>query len=357
MSKILNSKVTVITSYLTNEPTYAKRVVTCSNNGYKTTDCMLENSKYDTVNLAYDNTTDNNLRYIGEYPNNYVSFNNELWRIVGVMNNIEDINGNNGSMIKLIRNESIGSYSWDNSSSNANYGYGVNEWAEADIMKLLNPGYESETVGGSLYFNQRSGQCHAGENNLIASCDFTGVGLTQTSKEMIEDVIWHTGSNDVTTDKNNITTPKFYEFERSSNTGKTCTSGIYCTDTVERTTTWLGKVGLFSPSDYGYATSGGTKTSRDTCLNAVLYNWSDSNLSDCSANNWINKVSTKQWSINPSARSDRNAGAFFLYTPGIIRGNGTVHSALDIVPSIYLKTNIKFTKGNGDINDPYQLSV
>ena len=40
--------------------------------------------------LVYDETEENNLRYIGANPNNYVSFNNELWRIIGVMNNIDD---------------------------------------------------------------------------------------------------------------------------------------------------------------------------------------------------------------------------------------------------------------------------
>ena len=47
-----------------------------------------------TNTLAYDGTADNNLRYVGANPCNYVSFNNELWRIIGVMNNIDDGTGN-----------------------------------------------------------------------------------------------------------------------------------------------------------------------------------------------------------------------------------------------------------------------
>ena len=31
-------------------------------------------------------------------------------------------------------------------------------------MKLLNPGYESET-GGSLYYNAKSGTCYVNQNN------------------------------------------------------------------------------------------------------------------------------------------------------------------------------------------------
>ncbi|MCI8567841.1 MAG: hypothetical protein HFG48_00815 [Bacilli bacterium] len=55
--------------------------------------------------LIYDDTSYNNLRYI-EDPNNYVIFNDELWRIIGVMNDAGDPNGT----IKLIREEPAESY-------------------------------------------------------------------------------------------------------------------------------------------------------------------------------------------------------------------------------------------------------
>ena len=46
-------------------------------------------------------------RYRGANPKNYVTFNNETWRIIGVFPT-EDENGNIENRIKLIRNESIG---------------------------------------------------------------------------------------------------------------------------------------------------------------------------------------------------------------------------------------------------------
>ena len=33
----------------------------------------------------------------------------------------------------------------------------------------------------------------------------------------------------------------------------------------ERPTKWTGKIGLMYPSDYGYATSGGSTTNREAC--------------------------------------------------------------------------------------------
>ncbi len=41
-----------------------------------------------TNTLRYDGTTDNNLRYVGADPCNYVTFNGETWRIIGVFNNV-----------------------------------------------------------------------------------------------------------------------------------------------------------------------------------------------------------------------------------------------------------------------------
>ena len=55
-------------------------------------------------------------RYTGADPNNYVSFNNELWRIIGVFPT-DDGTGNIENRVKIIRNESIGRYSWDNKAS------------------------------------------------------------------------------------------------------------------------------------------------------------------------------------------------------------------------------------------------
>ena len=60
--------------------------------------------------LKKDNTRDENIRYEGSNPNNYVKFNDELWRIIGVF-------GNN---VKLIRSENIGELGWDSSDEEIN---------------------------------------------------------------------------------------------------------------------------------------------------------------------------------------------------------------------------------------------
>ena len=80
-----------------------------------------------TYTLAYDGTSDNNLRYVGANPCNYVTFNGEKagWRIIGILNTPE------GQRMKLIRTDSLGNYSWDNKASgtgSSTSSYGSNDW-------------------------------------------------------------------------------------------------------------------------------------------------------------------------------------------------------------------------------------
>ena len=53
---------------------------------------------------------DGNVRYMGADPNNYVLFNNELWRIIGVFDVASTYGGPTEKRLKIIRNESIGNY-------------------------------------------------------------------------------------------------------------------------------------------------------------------------------------------------------------------------------------------------------
>ena len=309
-------------------------------------------AKTDSVNLATDDY--DNIRYIGKSPNNYVTVDGELWRIIGVMKGIDDGTGNKSDRVKLIRSESIGNYSWDTSESSINSGLGVNEWSQADLMKLLNPGYESETVGGSLYWNNNQGTCYNNENNGITSCNFTSTGIKDKLKNMLGNAVWNIGSNGSSYGYYDIDTAEFYELERSENTGKICTSGDYCNDTVERTTTWTGKVGLMYPSDYGYATSGGSTTDRATCLNTLLYDWDT--VSDCKNNDWLFN-SSYQWTLSPLVDDSDDVAfpAFEVDSSGYV-GNDYACGGNGVRPVGYLLSNVKISSGTGSESDPFELT-
>ena len=279
-------------------------------------------------------------RYGGMAPNNYVEFNHELWRIIGLVNTPE------GSRIKLIRNEGIGAYSWDSSDTSINNGGGVNEWSTSKTMHLFNYG---------AYYNRSSGTCYNGQGDATEACDFRNIGLTDEGKKMIDTVTWNLGSNDgVIYIDNNIHTVEFYNQERSKNVGHICNSGIYCNDTVTRTTTWVGQVGLMYPSDYGYATSGGSSTNRETCLHASLNNWFRSDLSDCRDNDWLYQKDMNCWTITSRAYDTYSSLVFSLDDVGHINSANANYS-YELKPTIYLKTSVKKYGGNGMKDTPYQL--
>ena len=355
-----SSKVVVTTSYAEEIPKSASETITTLVSGANTSSTdvyTVPNKTSDscTYTLAYDGTTDNNLRYVGANPCNYVKIDNEYWRIIGVMNNIDDGTGKKETRVKLIRKESIGTYSWDSSESSVNSGYGVNEWSQADLMKLLNPGFESESVGGSLYYNNSSKNCYSSNNNGTKACDFTSSGIKTNLKNLVGNALWNTGSNDgVTYTYKNIITNKFYELERSSNNGKICTSGTYCNDTVTRTTTWNGKIGLIYPSDYGYATSGGSTSTRTSCLNKELYNWDSSSYSDCKNNDWLLDSIDWQWTISPLAFSPGSYGVFGIYAAGSVDGRDARYAGL-VRPSVYLIPSTSILGGEGTETNPYIL--
>ena len=277
-------------------------------------------------------------RYIGADPNNYVKFNDELWRIIGVFDT-DDGTGKVEKRLKIIRNESIGNYSWDNkdTTTGAETAYGKNEWTDARLNYLLNPGHESETNGGSLYWNRKSGTCYKGQNNSTTSCDFTSTGLTDTAKSMIGDAKWYLGGSST---YNDVTPPMFYTRER----GTTVYSG--------HSTSWIGKVGLMYPSDYGYATSGGSSTNRNSCLAKKLYNWDSSGYSDCKNNDWMYNSNIWQWTMSP--RAVNSYDVFFVSYAGFV-SNSIANDTYAGRPVVYLKSTIKVISGSGTTSSPYIL--
>ncbi len=281
-----------------------------------------------TYTLAYDGTSDNNLRYVGANPCNFVTFNGEKagWRIIGILNTPE------GQRMKLIRTDSIGSYSWDNKArgtGSSTHSNGSNDWTDSTLKEVLNNG---------AYYNKTSGTCPSGQNGATTSCDFTSNGLTEAAKNQIDTITWKLGGTANYTSSSDGLASHWYTYER----GTTVYTG--------RPTEWQGKVGLMYPSDYGYATSGGTSMNRASCLAKELYNWNGA--SDCKNNDWIYNSSIYQWTLAP--RSSVSYSVFNVYTTG----NDFSHIAyyqFAVRPSVYLISKTSILGGEGTLENPYEI--
>ena len=335
----------------------------------------------DTTNFATDDP-DNNIRYIGANPNNYVYFNCsdynnqsdntcEKWRIIGVFKNMTKSDGTKEDLVKIVKDERLGnaSFSWDykkNGVGTSTNDYGSNDWTDSQLMMMLNPtdylksGYTidnnivKDSKGQAIYqnmgsyYNGTSGckpsAIASGADFTCTSIDFTSTGLkNDLTRNAIESVVWNLGGTASYTSASNGLASHFYGYER----GTTVYSG--------RPTTWTGKIGLMYPSDYGYATAGGATTNRAACLAKELYNWDGSGVSDCKNNDYLYKSSYYQWTLAPYSSSASDV--FDVITYGSVV-SGDAYGTDSVRPVAFLKSNISITDvGLGTAESPFQLKV
>ena len=272
-------------------------------------------------NLYSDSNTDiaiddyDNIRYIGADPANYIYFNCddysnpsdstcEKWRIIGSFKDIEDSEGQVSDRVKIMRDEFVSAdMAWDSN--------GKNNWETATLNTYLN---------GEYY------------NSL----------KNDTTKNMIDSVIWNLGGASTYTSASNGLSKHWYQYERG-----TTVSG-------SNPPTWTGKIALMYMSDYGYATSGGSTTNREACLNKELYNWDASSVSDCKNNDYIFNSSTRQWTL--THYSSRSSNAIFVNDDGYA-SSGSVFGGYSVRPVLYLDTDIQIISGDGTSDSPYVLGV
>ena len=265
--------------------------------------------------LEKDDTDDQNLRYVGVTPKNYISFNNETWRIIGIFNVYNNDTDKTEKLVRIIRNESIGTYSWDKSN--------INEWRQADLMTELNTDYldTSKTSDTTTWYN--------GSNNAKNGSYDYSKNIKSGYIDKIATVRWNLGGAIYGASARN-----YYIAERGTNHISNPSDG------VTRADYWDGKVGLMYPSDYGYA-------STDTTCRGKLSS------TNCKNNNWLFN-SANQWTLSPNS-SDSDL-VFIVYSGGIV----DYYLASDtsgVRPVLFLKSDSVIESGTGTESDPYKILI
>ena len=303
----------------------------------------------ETNGLEQDDTTDKNIRYVGASPKNYVEFANtgELWRIVGVFN-VKDSTGKIERKIKLVRNESLGNFSWDAKLNPQTNDYrGINDWTEADLMKELNGDYLDTTLTANKnnwynsYWDSSTNKPVLRQTGVF---DYTKI-IKSNYQNMISESVWNIGGNSYS----NPSSPPYglplldqYNKERGTITYQN-----------SRPAEWTGKVGLIYASDYGYAST--NSECRENLRAGVTYDtandsWDYSN-GKCKTDNWLFKNSW-YWTLSPySGGSDY---VFYVLGDGAVNNNGAYFSN-SVWPAVFLKSDILIAGGTGIESDPYTI--
>ena len=257
---------------------------------------------------------ENGYRYEGKNPNNYIWFNNEYWRIIGVFDSASHgVSGKN--LVKIIRAETLDALAWHKSDTN--------DWTASSLKSLLNGAYYNAQDGTS------SGYCYGDSTTVTANCDYTKRGIQAGYRGMIASVTWHLGGYLSTS----ATTSAFYGYER----GTTVYSG--------RPTSTTGYIGLMYPSDYGYSVLS-SSCARTTNLGSY-------NSANCAGQSWLYGKGY-EWTLTPySSYSD---SVFILRYNGYVHGSTAINGC-GSRPVLYLDASVYKIDGDGSLNNPYIVGM
>lgn len=279
---------------------------------------------------VYDNS-----RYVykGMNPDNYILFNDELWRIVSIEND---------DTLKIILNSNIGYRQFDSETyrNNAN-----NTFCTIDYHN--SGAYQGCNVWGSI-------------NGTYTIDNFSG---TVTQNASLNDYLNNEYYNSLNGDKKYIDNHVFfvgYVINKIIDN-----SVIVVDDTTEeiqdaeRKLTWQGKIGLLNSSDF-------LKASSNSECNSYKNSRSDSFPCSYENGNYLDNNKQESWTINPVVYSNYSAGTvqstfganFTHQTEGDINGGLSNNNASNYGylarPTLYLIKDIKL-EGDGTEDSPFLI--
>ena len=291
---------------------------------------------------ADDGTTKyHDYRYIGANVNNYVKFNNDLYRIIGVFD--ENSHGVTGQyLVKLIMASPLLGNSWgiyNTSNTSGTYSGYTNDWTgkskttKANLNILLNEYFINKTNTSSTYGDCANWTYYNYDNTNYRTNDCTdivGYGIDSKLTSYLEDATWYLYGSGTSQSKQN-----WYLCERG---GNSCTpSGPNKGDASV-----TSKIGLMYLSDYLYAS--GYYSNDDTTTQIADY---------FGNKNWLYKG--YEWTLTPNA-SGMFSSAFSVWNVS----TGLAFSYFSNYPygsrpTFYLKSDVKISGGLGTYNNPYIL--
>ena len=272
------------------------------------------------------------ITYVGSNPDNYVLLEGSLWRIVNSDDSVTNSEGKAVGGIKLVRRDSLGKYVWRYTESGVNNGYGVADWSSSTLKTELN----------DLFYTSSSGTCYMTDGSAsTSSCDFSSNGLNKN--KLIENVTWKTGAGNPNSNASTLLRELKSNSKVSDNGCTTSAkSNSKCNTSPNGgfTSSSTGYVGLLSPSDFMYATSGGNTTSRASCLEMSGSSWN--NYEDCYTT-WLKTTAGTDWTLQPAIYSN-DYSRVFVYNKTYVN-NQSSKKAYIVRPSIYIKENTTLYSG------------
>ena len=294
--------------------------------------------------IYYHNTSltngagDNNYRYAGANPNNFVCFGttespcptDNLYRIIGVFG--ENYHGVTGKqLVKLIKYDYM---TTDELGTDGDYSQTYKEWGMDSTYKGT---YGDGERIGVYYWNYKAtgSATNTWSTSLLNKTNLNtnfinNIGTTWANK--IATVTWKVGGNTWA----NIGT------KTSSVAYTNEITNPVTTNTTDNATTYSAKIGLMYVSDYGFAAS----------PDAWTLTMSSYNNTTATNNNWM-YMGLYEWTI--SRYADYSGDAFFVnYVGGV--DNSDVGSSYGVRASFNLESSVSYVSGSGSMSDPIVIN-
>lgn len=300
-------------AFSTNISLHAKGNIKCNPKNIQ--DKILRDLTTEGDGLYKDEYTEGRYIYKGSNPNNYIVFNNELWRIIA-----QEKDGT----LKILKNDFLDKQMSFDTAGNRTTGYcsldsaptrGCNAWSSTERMiggttEFVNGSFkgmvdtdsEINTYLNGEYYNNLSQE----SKNLIVNYDYNIGGIpynrTLTMKEQLE---------------------------------------------KESTYKWNGKVALINLSDYVL-----TNSNQNIC-GISGNNYADENFAICRNTTWLYYHNVIWWTLTPYT--------LVPYTVWDINGSGHLGSGYkaginvaSVRPVVHIKSTFTVC-GEGTQNNPYQI--
>ncbi|MCI9110869.1 MAG: hypothetical protein HFH47_03530 [Bacilli bacterium] len=279
--------------------------------------------------LFEDETETGRYIYKGANPNNYITFNNETWRIMAVEND---------GTIKIIRSENIGYMPWDKEgtrdSSTSTYcvnanNEGCNAWAATSNLVNTPPVFTLHYPMGNPSTDKTSySGTVTGDSSLNIYLNTTYLGtINEEAKKYIVDHDFNVG----TPGRGNVV-----EYEDIATDAQ-----------QEALYKWRGKIGLMTVTDILKATS------NTTCTSLKLAEYGNASKAYCNTNNWI-WPSSWTWTISPYASEGCNI-VWIVNAVNKTLGAGNINdTSIGVKPVLFLNLN-NTLDGEGKSSNPYVI--
>ncbi len=256
-------------------------------------------------------------RYIfkGSNPDNYIMFNNELWRIVALEKD---------NTLKIIKKNKLETMAYDEANARTSAycnspSSGCNVWGSDTTM--LNANGENitsmpTTIGGTaLALPSEESQATKYLNNNYYN------SLSETAKSQIDNHLWNVGL-----------------------LGNVSNQTLETDNALEQKYKWKGNVGLINITDY-------IKSSLDSNCISVISAYGTGN-TQCKNGNYLAQ-DIAYWTMTPWSNNE-SFSVWAVYSTGTVAFN-RAYIGNSLFPVVFLKSDITL-KGKGTESNPYTIN-